>query len=52
MPSGLCHECGPKGSKLKSQKDIKKVRMYIDAHTSLIIYLCGPCARELGYETK
>ncbi len=49
MPSGLCYECGPKGSKLKSPKDIKQVKLHIDEHTKQIIYLCQRCARELGY---
>ena len=30
MPSGLCHQCGPKGSKLKSPKDIKQVKMHVE----------------------
>lgn len=58
MPSGLCHQCGPKGSRLKSPKDIKKVRMFLEAQQGpdgpreVIIYLCGPCARELGHTTR
>lgn len=51
MPSGLCHQCGPKGSRLKSPKDIKQVKMHVEEGPDgkkIITYLCGPCRRELG----
>jgi len=31
---------------------VKRCRMHIDATTGRPIYLCGPCARELGYEPR
>lgn len=49
MPSGLCHQCGPKGSKVRALSDIKQVRMFVDEHTKQIVYLCAACARDLGY---
>ncbi len=50
MPSGLCHQCAPpKGTRINPVKDIKQVKMYVDAHTGHPVYLCAPCARELGY---
>lgn len=52
MSSGLCYQCGPKGSKtIKSPSQIKQVKMYTDVGPDgkqIIVYLCGPCARELG----
>lgn len=50
MPSGLCHQCvPPKGKPINPVRDIKKVKMFVDAHTSKPVYLCAPCAKELGY---
>jgi hypothetical protein len=45
---GLCAQCGPK--RLTKLNQIKALKLFIDAHTGKVIYLCRPCARELGYE--
>lgn len=52
MASGLCAQCGPKGSKVRALTDIKQVRMFVDEHTKAIIYLCASCAKGLGYRKE
>lgn len=48
MPSMTCHHCG----------EVKRCKMYHRDHPGAgmtaedLAYLCGPCARELGYTTK
>ena len=53
MPSMRCHQCGK----------VKRCRMFQDSRNEFdqagklqiithLNYLCGPCARELGYTTK
>jgi hypothetical protein len=34
-----CGQCG----------EVKRCAMHRDVHTGELIYLCRPCARELGY---
>lgn len=48
--SGLCYQCGPGGArKLSNPRQIKQVKMYTD-NEGRIVYLCSPCARDLGYK--
>jgi len=39
MPSLKCYQCGK----------VKRCSLHKDAVTTQIVYLCRPCARELGY---
>lgn len=42
MPSLKCEQCGK----------IKRCAMHLDEHTKRPVYLCPPCAKELGYAPR
>lgn len=46
----LCYQCGPKGGKPKTPRDVKQVTLHVEVVNGeqIITYLCGPCRRELG----